>query len=201
MKNNGQLLKGRLFIVAAPSGAGKTSVVTNVISKLSPFIPIERVITFTTRPVRPGETNGIDYYFLSQEEFLKRKEEGFFLETTKYNGYYYGSPISMIQDMKNGKSFIIITDPAGADNFKKNIMPDAVTIWITISNIQELQKRLEKRKTDSPEVVEKRLEIARHEIEKEAKEKSFNYHVQNNNLDDAVDDIIKIIKQNLGIKS
>lgn len=201
MKNNGQLLKGRLFIVAAPSGAGKTSVVTNVISKLSPFIPIEKVITFTTRPVRTGETNGIDYHFLSQEEFLKRKKEGFFLETTKYNGYYYGSPISMIQGMKNGKSFIIITDPAGADNFKKNIMPDAVTIWITISNIQELRRRLEKRQTDSPEVVEKRLEIARHEIEREAKEKIFNYHVQNNNLDDAVDDIIKIIKQNLEIKS
>jgi guanylate kinase len=118
-----------------------------------------------------------------------------------YNGYYYGSPMSIIQDMKNGKSFIIITDSAGADNFKKNIMPDAVTIWITISDIQELRRRLEKRKTDSPEVVEKRLEIARHEIEREAKEKIFNYHVQNNNLDNAVDDVIKIIKQNLGIKT
>lgn len=201
MKNKGRLLKGRLFIIAAPSGAGKTSVVTKVISKLSPFIPIERVITFTTRPVRPNEIDGVDYYFLSQEEFLKRKKNDFFLETTMYNGYYYGSPISIIQDMKNGKSFIIITDPAGADNFKKNIMPDAVTIWITISDIQELRRRLEKRKTDSPEVVEKRLELARHEIEREAKEKIFNYHVQNNNLDDAVDDVIKIIKQNLGIKT
>jgi len=200
MKNKGQLLKGRLFIVAAPSGAGKTSVVTNVISKLKPLIPIERVITLTTRPQRPGEIDGIDYHFLSQEEFLKRKEEGFFLETTKYNGYYYGSPISMIQDMKNGKSFIIITDPAGANNFKKNIIPDAVTIWITISDIQELRKRLEKRKTDSPDMVEKRLEIAQHEIEREAKEKSFSYHVQNNNLNDATNDIINIINQNLGIK-
>lgn len=199
MKTKGQVLKGHLFIVAAPSGAGKTSVVTNVIEKLKPLIPIERVVTLTTRPQRPGEVNGADYYFLSQEEFLKRKEEGFFLETTMYNGYYYGSPISMIQDMKNGKSFIIITDPAGAENFKKNIMPDAVTIWITISDIHELRRRLEKRKTDSPEVVEKRLEIARHEIEREAKEKNFNYHVQNNNLNDATNDIIKIIKQNLEI--
>ena len=76
-------------------------------------------------------------------------------------------------------------------------MPNVVTIWITISDIQELRRRLENRKTDSPEMVEKRLEIARHEIEREAKEKSFNYHVQNNNLDNAVNEIIKIIKQNL----
>ena len=189
--------KGRLFIVAAPSGAGKTSVVTNVISKLKQTIPIERVITLTTRPQRPGEVDGVDYYFLSKEEFLRRKDEGFFLETTKYNDHYYGSPISMIQDMQNGKSFIIITDTTGANNFKKNIMPNVVTIWITISDIQELRRRLENRKTDSPEMVEKRLEIARHEIEREAKEKSFNYHVQNNNLDNAVNEIIKIIKQNL----
>ncbi len=194
------LKEGRLFIVAAPSGAGKTSVVTNVISKLNPPIPIERVITFTTRPPRPREIDGVDYYFLSQKEFLKRERQGFFLETTKYADYYYGSPMSIIQDMKNGKSFIIITDIDGANNFKKNIIPDAVTIWITVSSVEELQKRLEKRKTDLPEVVQKRLEIALHEIEREAKEKNFNYHVQNNNLDDAASDIIKIIKQNLGIR-
>ncbi|MFH1254132.1 MAG: guanylate kinase [bacterium] len=189
--------KGRLFIVAAPSGAGKTSVVTNAISKLKPNIPIERVITFTTRSQRPGEVDGVDYYFLSEEEFLKRKTKNFFLETTKYNGYYYGSPSSIIQDMKNGKSFILITDTAGANNFKKNIMPDAVMIWITVSSIEELRKRLEKRKTDSPEAVEKRLKIAHYEMARETKEKNFKYHVQNNNLDDAVNEIIKIIKQNL----
>ncbi len=189
--------KGRLFIVAAPSGAGKTSVVTNVISKLKQTLPIERVVTFTTRSQRPGEVNNLDYNFLTEEEFLKKQNENYFLETTKYNGYYYGSPKSIIQDMKNGKSFILITDTAGANNFKKNIVTDAITIWITVPNIHELRKRLEKRHTDSLDVVEKRLEIARHEIEKEAKEKSFNYHVQNNNMDDAVNDIIKIIKQNL----
>lgn len=193
--------KGRLFIVAAPSGAGKTSVVTNVISKLKQTIPIERVITLTTRPKRPGEVNSIDYYFLSEEEFLKKQNENYFIETTKYNGYYYGSPKSIIQDMKNGKSFILITDTAGANNFKKNIVQDAITIWITVPDVHELRKRLEKRHTDSPEVVEKRLQIARHEIERETKEKNFNYHVQNNNIEDAVADLIKIIKQNLKIKS
>ncbi len=193
--------KGRLFIVAAPSGAGKTSVVTNVISKLKQTIPIERVVTFTTRPQRPGEVNYLDYNFLTEEEFLKKQNENYFLETTKYNGYYYGSPKSIIQDLKNGKSVILITDTAGANNFKKNIVTDAITIWITVPNIHELRKRLEKRHTESPEVVDKRLEIARHEIEKEAKEKNFNYHVENNKLDDAVLDIIKIIKQNLKIKN
>lgn len=192
---------GQIFIVAAPSGAGKTSVITSVISKLKPIIPIERVVTFTTRPIRVGEINGVDYNFLSQEDFLAKKNNGFFLETTKYNEYCYGSPISMIQDIKNGKSFVIITDINGANNLKKNIIPDAVTIWITVPSIQELRKRLEKRQTDSAEVVEKRLKIAAQEMEREAKEKTFNYHVQNNKLDAAVNDVIKIIKQNLGFKS
>mgnify|MGYP000956216692 CR=1 FL=1 len=192
--------RGRLFIVAAPSGAGKTSVVTNAISKLRQTIPIERVVTLTTRPQRPGETDGVDYHFLSQKEFLKRKDAGFFIETTKYNDHYYGSPSSIIQDMKNGKSFILITDTAGANNFKKNIIPDAIMIWITVSSIEELRKRLEKRKTDSPEIVEKRLKIAHYEMARETKEKNFKYHVQNNNLDNAVNDIIKIIKQNLEVK-
>jgi guanylate kinase len=192
---------GKLFIVAAPSGAGKTSIVTNVISKLSPTTPIEKVITLTTRPPRPGEREGIDYFFLSEEEFLRRKDNGYFLETTKYNGYYYGSPMAMIQEIKNGKSFIIITDTVGAKNFKKNIIPDAITIWITISDIQELQRRLKTRKTDSPEVVEKRLEIARQEIEKEMKEKNFDYHIQNNNFNEAVENVINIIRKNLDFNS
>jgi guanylate kinase len=192
--------KGCIFIITAPSGAGKTSVTTNVISKLKGIIPIEKVITITTRPKRVGEVNGVDYVFLSNEEFLKREKTGFFLETTKYNENYYGSPASIVQDMKNGKSFIIITDTVGAINFKKNIIPDAVTIWITVPDIEELRKRLEKRKTDSREVIEKRLKIAKEDMEREANENQFDYHVQNNNLDQAVDDVIKIIKQTLEIK-
>ncbi len=73
-------------------------------------------------------------------------------------------------------------------------------IWITVSSIEELRKRLEKRKTDSPEIVKKRLKIAHYEMARETKEKNFKYHVQNNNLDNAVNDIIKIIKQNLEVK-
>jgi guanylate kinase len=191
---------GRLFIISAPSGAGKTSVTTNVISKLKGIIPIEKVITITTRPRRPGEVDGVDYVFLSNEEFLKREKTGFFLETTKYNDNYYGSPAWIVQDMKNGKSFIIITDTVGAKNFKENLIPDAVTIWITVPDIEELRKRLEKRKTDSLEVIERRLKIAKEDMEREANENQFDYHVQNNNLNQAVDDVIKIIKQTLEIK-
>ena len=86
-------------------------------------------------------------------------------------------------------------------NFKKNILPNAVTIWITVTGIEELRKRLEKRKTDLPNVVEKRLKIAQYEMAREANEKTFDYHVQNNNINDAVNEIIRIIKQNLEIKS
>lgn len=189
---------GKLFIISAPSGAGKTSVTMKVIEKLKNIIPIKKVITYTTRPPRPGEINGIDYHFISTQDFLKNKSAGFFLETTNYANSFYGSPSYIINDLKNGQSFVIVTDMAGAKNFKKNIMPDAVTIWITVSDGQELRKRLEKR-GDPKEVIEKRLKLALEESALEAKEKTFNYHVKNDVFEQAVDEVIKIIKQNLGI--
>lgn len=190
---------GQIFIVSAPSGAGKTSVVMRVIEKLKNLMPIQKVITYTTRPKRSVETDGIDYHFLTPQDFLNKKAQDFFLETTQYNGYYYGSPKSITHDVKHGKSFIIVTDMPGAKNLKTNLLPSAVTIWITIPNIQELRKRLEKRGTDSPEVIEKRLEMARKEMAQEAKENFFDFHVQNNKFDTAVDDVIKIIKQKLEV--
>lgn len=186
---------GQLFIIAAPSGAGKTSITMAVIEKLkNTVLPIEKVITCTTRPIRPGEVDGVDYHFFSQEEFLRKKNMGFFIETTKYNENYYGSPASIFTEMKNGKSFILVADMAGAKNFKSNIKPDAVSIWISVPDAQELRRRLEKR-GDSKEGIEKRVTLAQEEMAQEAREKMFDYHVLNNNFDTAVHDVIEIIKQ------
>lgn len=189
---------GKLFIISASSGAGKTSIATTVIEKLKNTIPISKVITYTTRNPRPEEINGIDYNFISTQDFLKKETAGFFLETTKYTNQYYGSPSSIIQDLKKGKSFIIVTDMAGAINFKHNIMPNAITIWITVSDTQELRKRLEKR-GDPSDIIEKRLKLTSEETRKESREKYFDYHVENDIFDQAVAQVIEIIKNNLGI--
>ncbi len=189
---------GKLFIISAPSGAGKTSVATSVISKLKDIIPIEKVITYTTRNPRPGEVNGVDYHFIPTQDFLQKQADGFFIETTNYANNFYGSPSSIITDLKKGKSFLVVTDMAGAKNFKNNIMPGAVTIWLTVSEPQELRRRLEKR-GDAEALIKKRLELALEEMAQEAEEKNFDYHVKNDVFEQTVDHVVKIIKQNLGI--
>jgi guanylate kinase len=191
MENN-----GKLFIITAPSGAGKTSVTKAVILKLKNILPIEKVITYTTRQPRPGEVSGVDYHFISTQDFFKKQAEGFFLETTNYANNFYGSPSSIIKDLKNGKSFIVVTDMAGAKNFKNNIMPGAVSIWITVSDPKELCSRLEKR-GDPKALIEKRLKLALEEMAQEAAQQNFDYHVKNDDFDRAVNEVIRIIKQNL----
>lgn len=187
---------GKLFIIAAPSGAGKTSITLAVIEKLKNILPIEKVITYTTRQQRAGEIDGVDYHFLSKETFLNKMHAGFFIETTIYNDHYYGSPASIFSDMKKGKSFILVADMAGAINFKTNLKQDATLIWISVSSTQELRRRLEKR-GDPKDVIEKRLRLAIEETSQVAQEKIFNYHVLNDCFDSAVQNVVEIIKNSL----
>jgi len=194
-------LKGKLFIISAPSGAGKTSVTAGVIKFLQNLISIEKTITFTTRKHRVSEIAGKDYNFISTSEFLALKKEGYFLETTEYDGNYYGSPASIISELKAGKSLIMITDRAGAKNFKNNILPDSVTIWLTVPSLDVLRQRLEHRKTESQCSLDKRLKLAEEEIAQEADEPFFQYHVLNDDLEKSIRSIAKIIQQELLQKS
>ena len=191
---------GKLFIIAAPSGSGKTSVSVGVVNLLKDLLQIERVITFTTRKPRINEIPGKDYHFISVEQFLELKKRGLFLESTEYNGNFYASSSSIVTELKNGKSFIMVADVAGAKNLKNNIIPSAITIWITVKNLEILKNRLEQRKTDSADVVEDRLKMAESEIKKENAENFFQYHVLNDNLDNTIQTIASIIKKELGFK-
>jgi guanylate kinase len=189
--------KGKLFIIAAPSGGGKTSVALGAVNYFKNIISIEKVITFTTRQPRKNEISGQDYHFVSIDEFRELKNRGEFLETTQYNENFYASPASIISGLKNGKSFIMITDVAGAKNFKHEIIPDAVTIWITIPSLAILQQRLEKRNTESKEVLAKRLKMAESEMAQENREHFFQYHVLNDKLEKAIQEVVLIIKKEL----
>lgn len=193
--------KGKLFIISAPSGAGKTSIVKKVINELKDAVPIEKVITFTTRPKRQNETHGTDYFFLSPQEFLNKKKQDFFLETTEYNEHFYGSPKTVIQDIKKGNSFIIIADTKGAKKLKSSMIPDVITIWITVPSLEILRERLKKRHFNNHEFIKKRLKIAQDEIAQGAKERVFDYHVMNESLEEAVNNVVSIIKNELGIRT
>ncbi len=187
--------EGKFFIISAPSGAGKTTLTYEVLKKLKSRYPISKVITYTTRASRPKEVHGTDYHFLSEQEFLNKKEKDFFLETTKYHENYYGSPKNILDKSKKGESFIIVADLPGAKNFLK-LLPNPILIWIEPPSLIELEKRLQKR-NDSRENINARIELARKEIETEKKDKLFKYHLINDNFDQTVNELIKIIENEL----
>lgn len=187
--------KGKVFIISAPSGAGKTTLTNQVLKNLESKYPISKVITYTTRKPRQNEINGKDYNFLSEEDFLKKKKDGFFLETTKYHENYYGSPADILDKIKQGQSFIIVVDYPGAKTFLK-LIPDPILIWIEPPSLEELEKRLKKR-NDSYETIKTRLEMAKKEIDIENKEKLFEYHLINNNFDQTINELIKIIENKI----
>ncbi len=187
---------GKLFVIAAPSGAGKTTVTNEVIKRLSPEINISKVRTTTTRAPRPGEVNGVDYDFISIQEFEKREKEGYFLETTKYSGQLYGSPNSILEDLNLGKSFIIVTDLPGVHELKK-VAHFACFLWITAPSINELKNRLIKRENNEKNHVEKRLKLAQEEMKYAQKPRLFDYNVINDVFDKTVTEIMNLIKKEL----
>ncbi|MFH1461664.1 MAG: guanylate kinase [bacterium] len=187
---------GLLFVIAAPSGAGKTTVTNQAIKRLNPEFDISKVRTSTTRQLRTGEIDGKDYDFLSIQEFEKREKEGLFLETTKYSGALYGSPISVLANMQKGKSFIIVTDLPGVHELKKTI-PFATFIWITVPNIDELKNRLLKRETTDKNHVEKRLKLAEEEIKEAKKPRLFDFQMVNDIFEQTVEELCELIKNQM----
>ena len=194
MENN---KKGNVFIIAAPSGTGKTSVITQVIKRLNDQdIDISRVITYTTRNPRENETNGKDYFFLSVEDFGQKAKDNFFLETTVYRDKLYGSPNSFITDLQLGKSFVIITDIEGVKNYSK-LIENPMKIWIQPPSLKELKNRLVGRKSCSQTQIDLDLARAQEEIKEAEKPRFFNYTVVNDIFDQTVAELIKLITETI----
>jgi guanylate kinase len=185
--------KGTLFIISAPSGAGKTTLTTEVIKRLKPEMDISRIITYTTRSSRENEENGKDYIFLTPDDFEKKKTEVFFLETNRYNNCSYGSPASILTDLALGKNLVIIPDINGAKSIAKQV-PDAILIWINTKNLEELKRRLLKRGQHTNSELKERLKIAEQEMKEASKPRLFNYIVVNDVFEQTVAEIIHIIK-------
>ncbi|MBD3231165.1 hypothetical protein GF322_00730 [Candidatus Dependentiae bacterium] len=192
--------EGILFIISGPSGVGKTSLAREAISRVTKDFNIKKVTTYTTRPIRENETDCQDYFFLSQEEFENKFKNGFFLETTKYDNHKYGSPAHILEDLKLGKSFVIVTDMLGIKNIS-NLHKDSIFIWISPPSIKELRRRIIKRQGHAENKIEDRLTLAEQEM-KEAHEKTriINWFLVNEVFEKSVNELEKIIKKELNSK-
>ena len=119
--------RGKLFVVSAPSGAGKTTIVNFIVERYGHYFNLSRVVTYTTKKPHKSEKNGLDYYFVSKEEFEQKAKEDFFIEYSTAYGHYYGSPFHIVHDLDIGKSYILVIDQNGAKNVLNNV--------ITLKNI------------------------------------------------------------------
>lgn len=181
--------QGILIVVSAPSGCGKDTVISKVLEKLGDAASLS--VSMTTRAMRPGEEEGVNYYYVSVDEFREHIENGDILEYTNYGSNFYGTPIKPVKDKLNqGKVVILIIEVEGGKNVKK-IFPDAKKIFIVPPSMDELEKRLRNRATDSEEAIIKRLKIAETELKRAVE---YDYIVENSVLEDAVDDVMAIIR-------
>jgi guanylate kinase len=182
-----------LYAIAAPSGAGKTTIVKEILRN-NP--DIEFSVSATTRKKRNNEINGKDYYFISKEEFENKIKNGDFIEYEKiFDGNYYGTLKSVVEDViKRGKSMLFDIDVLGALSIKKHYKNNSVLIFIKPPGKEEIMERLKNRKTETPEQIENRL--SRFDIEM-AKMNEFDYIVLNDDLKTAVNKVQEIINKTI----
>jgi len=180
--------KGLLIVVSGPSGAGKDSVCEKVVLN-NPNAWIS--VSCTSRPIRGDEVEGINYFYLTKEEFEEKIKNDYFLEYAMYNDNYYGTPIEKIEEKLNqGIDVILVIDVQGAINVKK-IYEDAVFIFILPPSMEELKSRLIKRGTESEEKILSRFKVAYKEINELSK---YNYVIVNDKLEDAAHKMNSIIE-------
>lgn len=183
--------EGKVIIFSAPSGAGKSTIIAEMIKR---YPNLEFSISATSRELRGCEVNGKDYYFLSPEEFNKRAENGDFLEWEEvYKGTCYGTLRSELERIWSGGSVVLFdVDVKGGINIKNLLGENAISIFIMPPSVEELRKRLISRATDSEEAINKRVAKASTEIEDA---KHFDKIVINDNLEEAIEGVDKIINE------
>ncbi len=182
--------EGIIFVLSAPSGAGKTTVMKELLKDKS--LKLKYSISCTTREPRKGEKNGRDYFFLKESEFLEKVKNNEFLEYAKVYGHYYGTDRKTVMEIvKKGFNVLIDVDTKGAYKLMKTKGFKANYIFILPPSIRELKKRLARRKTESKRDLEKRIKEASKEIKRAAK---YDYCVVNKNVNEAVSDLKAIIK-------
>lgn len=178
---------GTLFVVSAPSGAGKTTLVHRLIES-DPLLRLS--VSYTTRPPRPGEQNGVHYHFVSPAQFRTMVENGAFLEWAEVHGNYYGTARAWVEaELTAGHDVLLEIDWQGARQIKARF-PACVTIFILPPSFAELEARLRKRASDSDAVIAKRLANAHEELRHVHE---FEYVIINDRLDVATQELIAVV--------
>ncbi|MGB2601020.1 MAG: guanylate kinase [Candidatus Omnitrophota bacterium] len=180
--------KPLIIIVSAPSGSGKTTIVSGLVEGLP---DIKRSVSYTTRAPRQDEKDGIDYIFISQEEFKKKIENGEFLEWEENFDYCYGTSKEQVEEaVKGGEDVVLSIDVKGAKRVKR-IFPQSISIFIMPPSMEELSSRLKNRKTDREEQVSMRLEESKTEI---ASSDEYEYLIVNDDLQKAIEELKEIVE-------
>lgn len=180
---------GRLFVVTAPSGAGKSSLIQAIL-KADPTLKLS--VSYTTRAPRPGEQNGREYHFVDEPTFLAMRDRGEFLEHAEVHGHRYGTSKKVILDsLARGEDLLLEIDWQGARQVRA-LYPACVGIFILPPSLEELEKRLRGRAQDAEEVIRRRLQNARAELEHQHE---FKYAIINKDFDAAREALADIIRR------
>jgi guanylate kinase len=180
---------GRLFVITAPSGAGKTSLIDALV-RADPSLKLS--VSYTTRAPRPGEKDGVDYHFVDEPAFLGMQQRGEFLESAEVHGYRYGTSKKVITEaLARGEDLILEIDWQGARQVRR-IYPGCVGIFILPPSIEELERRMRSRGQDADPVIRRRLDNARGEMEHAGE---FHYAIINKDFDTARQELAAIIQK------
>ena len=182
----------KLFVISGCSGVGKGTVIDEFMKRNSSDFILS--VSCTTRNPRPNEINGVNYFFISKEEFEQNIKDGKFLEYASFAGNYYGTKQKYVQQkMDEGYNVLLEIDTQGALQVKEN-MPESILIFIAPPSVEELEHRLRGRHTEDEETIQKRLAQVKIELERSQK---YDYTVINDNIERAVEEIESIVRTNV----
>lgn len=171
---------GKLIVIVAPSGTGKST----MIKRLKQDIPsIVESVSYTTRPIRPGEIHGLSYFYISREEFIAKRDNNEFLEWAEVHGNFYGTSKAFVEQcLKEGKHVLFDLDVQGVDSMKAYFGDVANVIFIAPPSVEELEKRLRNRGTENTQVINLRIMNARKELERK---NDFDFFILNDDIENA----------------
>lgn len=183
----GNLKKGLIFVISAPAGTGKTTLARMLIDE---FPSVTESVSCTTRPMRRGEIADVDYHFMSEKEFLTKKDAGEFLECAQVFGYYYGTLKDHVnKKLHEGQHVVLVIDTQGAMQLKQEKYP-ATFVFIQPPSLAELRSRLFSRQTEAQHDIEQRLEWAEHELDMA---EQYDYIITNENIHHAYEILRSIL--------
>ncbi|MBQ9329263.1 MAG: guanylate kinase [Solobacterium sp.] len=184
--------KGLLIVISGPSGVGKGTVIKEIID--DPDLALSYSVSMTTREKRAGEEEGVNYYYVSREQFEQTRDEGGLLEWTEFVGNYYGTPLAEVERIrKEGRNVLLEIEVEGCMQVKEKV-PDALTIFIVPPSVKELENRIRGRRTEAEEIVQQRLAKATRELEMTGQ---YRYVVCNDDVKLAADIIRVIIRHHM----